>query len=307
MQNFICTICGDQHEGSAPPVVCKICKQSADKFNIQSSLASLRRDIIKAEEAYNEAYNAAECLRNTSTFDNEIRKLNNDKDELRNKLNELNAEKSRDMSIWSRPVGGEEHLGPDKEYARMKAEQVYGSSLRAIENKITEINNRLEEIDYSSAMKKVQELVVKVNECKSKLYTEERSRRDRFIKAKNQVNKLVNHDAHTLEKLRNLETAYVRLANTFADLCEFDESKEYMRTCNEQAAIFRSRWRPMQDIIDKESRDKDEKDRLAKQAKDRFNLVLLYVQVAIILLFLFVLFGTEIVFSWREIDAPWLS
>ena len=36
MKKFVCTICGHQHEGAAPPDVCPICKKGADAFIEQS-------------------------------------------------------------------------------------------------------------------------------------------------------------------------------------------------------------------------------------------------------------------------------
>ena len=36
MKNFVCIVCGHLHEGAAPPDVCPICKQGADKFTEQS-------------------------------------------------------------------------------------------------------------------------------------------------------------------------------------------------------------------------------------------------------------------------------
>ena len=242
-------------------------------------LESLRKDLANAQKAYGQALKSAERLRNDDTHSGEVQSLKSRLAELRKEDSALYEAQRKDIQVWQRSLPGEEHLGPEYEYARMMADRMYGPKFSAIKNEIQRIENRLEKIDYDSASYKASKLQGEAKDLEKRISDFEFERKmalsSNINRANAQIERLERENPYTLDELRSTGKSYSDLAETYADIISeviatvyqldtsmFENSK---RICEQKAREYRQRWLPMQAKLDEENRQKEEAARLAAE------------------------------------------
>ena len=148
--------------------------------------------------------------------------------------------------------------------------------------------------DFQDALKLVQECNTEISRLEAEKKTE--AQLIDYNNAKNKLNELSRINCQTLEELENLRDSYNNLADDLNKLTNIGDASKLMHESKTIALELNKQC----DQI-KEERDRDSERKW--QMKKNRSKILLFVQIALFVLFLYVLFLTDVAFYWRGLNA----